>query len=222
MPGQRGNLELAQAVAHEADARRVREFLSARPEQAPENTPEVFLVFCGVVALGKSIAAGSRSQLPLLRGYASDSRWRIREAVAMALQYVGDVDMQLLLREMRKWCRGNWHEKRAAAAGLAEPRLLRAPATAAAVLRILDLITTSMVAAGDRHSEPFKTLRQGMGYCWSVVVAAHPDAGKRYIEKWTKSSDPDVRWILKENLKKNRLVRMDSQWVKSCLARLDR
>ena len=182
----------------------------------------MFLVFCGVVALGKRIAAGDRTQFQLLRGYASDSRWRIREAVAIALQYVGDGDMQLLLREMRKWRQGNWYEKRAAAAGLAEPRLLRTPAAAGAVLRIMDLITSSMVGAGDRSTKAFRTLRQGMGYCWSVAIAAHPGAGKPYMAKWMKSSDPDVRWILKENLKKNRLARMDSHWVKSCLALLDR
>jgi hypothetical protein len=138
----------------------------------------------------------------------------------MALQSVGDADMPLLLREIQEWCRGNWYEKRAAAAGLCEPRLLKAPATAGAVLKILDCITSSMIGANDRNTEPFRTLRQGMGYCWSVAIAADPEAGKPLMERWMKSTDPDVRWILKENLSKNRLMKMDSRWVKSCLARL--
>lgn len=54
------------------------------------------------MALGRLIAAGDRTQLATLRGYASDSRWRIREAVAMALQSVGDADMPLLLREIQE------------------------------------------------------------------------------------------------------------------------
>ncbi len=33
------------------------------------------------------------------------------------------------------------------------------------------------------------------------------------MEKWFKSKDPDIRWIMRENLKKNRLVRLDTEWV---------
>ena len=33
------------------------------------------------------------------------------------------------------------------------------------------------------------------------------------MEKWLVSPDPDIRWIMRENLKKNRLVRMDAAWV---------
>jgi serine protease inhibitor len=33
-------------------------------------------------------------------------------------------------------------------------------------------------------------------------------------EKWLSSDDRDICWIMKENLKKNRLVKMDANWVK--------
>ena len=33
------------------------------------------------------------------------------------------------------------------------------------------------------------------------------------MEKWLASPDPDIRWIMRENLKKNRLVKMDAAWV---------
>lgn len=220
LPGPRGNLELAQAAALEIDPAQVHAFLSIPISQAPENTPQVFLVFCGVLGLGRLIAAGDRAQLKHLRPYASDPRWRIREAVAIALQSVGDSDIQLLLREARRWSSGSWYEKRAAAAGLAEPRLLAAPTTAAALLEMLESITESMARAEDRKSEAFKTLRQGMGYCWSVAVVAHPALGKRLMQKWLKTADSDVRWLMKENLKKNRLMKLDPAWVKSCLAAL--
>jgi len=220
LPGPRGNLELAQAVAREASARQVRTFLSIPTEQAPENTPQVFVVFCGVLSLGRLIAAGEKKHIAQLRRYASDPRWRIREAVAMALQTIGDTDMSLLVRQMNHWCQGNWLEKRAAAAGLCEPRLLKDASVVKAVLNILDLITASMVGAGNRNAEAFRALRQGMGYCWSVAVAADLRVGKPLMERWLKSKDPDVRWLLKENLSKNRLVKADPRWVKSCIARL--
>jgi hypothetical protein len=148
-----------------------------------------------------------------LRDYASDPRWRIREAVATGLQLAGDQDMDLLLREMQKWSKGNWYEKRAAAATLSEPRLLKQPKHAKQVLQILDQITNSMEQADGAKDESFKVLRQGMGYCWSVVVAALPEVGKPMLEKWLKSRDQDVRWMMKENLKKNRLIKMDAGWV---------
>jgi hypothetical protein len=59
--------------------------------------------------------------------------------------------------------------------------------------------------ATDRREEPFRVLRQALGYCWSVAVAALPDEGMRRLERWVGSEDPDVRWIVRENLKKRRL-----------------
>ena len=87
-------------------------------------------------------------------------------------------------------------------------------------LIILDAITSSILVEKERRTDGFLALRKGMGYCWSVAVAANPEAGKPYIEKWLDSSDPDVRWIMKENLKKKRLERMDASWVETCRARL--
>ena len=153
------------------------------------------------------------SPLQTLRPLASDPRWRIREGVAMALQRWGDADMASLLAAMTDWAAGNPLEQRAAAAALCEPRLLRQPEHASAVLHILDGITTSIPQITDRKTDAFKTLRQGLGYCWSVAVAALSDDGKPLMEKWLASPDPDIRWIMRENLKKNRLVRMDAAWV---------
>jgi hypothetical protein len=217
LPGPRGNLELAHAVAEEGSAAQFEKLLSF---PAKENTPEVFLVFCGVVGLGK-LAAGETALFDRLRGYASDTRWRIREAVATGLQLAGDQDMELLLKEMQIWSKGNWSEKRAAAAALAEPRSLKAPGHVKKVLQILDRITASMESADHPKDEAFNVLRQAMGYCWSVAVAALPERGKAMIEKWLNSENKDIRWMMKENLKKNRLVRMDANWVKTCNSRLE-
>jgi hypothetical protein len=53
-----------------------------------------------------------------------------------------------------------------------------------------------------------------LGYCWSVAFVAYPQQGKACFEKWLSYQDKDIRWILKENLKKARLERMDSGWLK--------
>jgi hypothetical protein len=218
LPGPRGNLELAHVVAELGNKKQFRQLLSF---QAEENTPEVFLVFCGVMGLGE-LAAREPKLFEQLRGYASDPRWRIREAVATGLQLVGDQDMDLLLKEMQKWSKGNWYEKRAAAAALAEPRLLKEAKYAKKVLQILDEITSAMENPGEEKDESFKVLRQAMGYCWSVAIAALPEDGKPMLEKWLDREDKDLRWMMKENLKKNRLIKMDGDWVKACQLKLER
>ena len=213
LPGPRGNLELVQAVAEEGDEKLFRRFLAFTPEKAPTNSPYEFLAVCGVVGLGRLVAEGKTKFLETLRAHASDPRWRTREGVAMALQRVGDKDMDSLLDEMERWSKGNPLEKRAAAAALCEPRLLRRETQVRRVLKILDGITASTLKEENRKSEEFQALRKGLAYCWSVAVAALPEKGKKAMEKWFQSRDKDIAWIMKENLKKNRLARMDANWV---------
>ena len=115
----------------------------------------------------------------------------------MGLQRIGDADMPFLLEEMAFWAGGNRLEQRAAVAGLAEPRLLRDPAHAAAVLALFDRITTTVAGAPDRRSDDFRVLRQALGYAWSVAAVALPEAGLQLLEKWGGSDDPDVQWIVR-------------------------
>jgi len=215
LPGPRGNIELAQAVADEGDRQLFMRFIAYTAEKAPVNSPNEFLAFCGVVGLGRLLAEGDYDILNNLRQYASDPRWRTREAVAMALQRFGEVNMEQLITAMQEWCRGAPLEQRAAAAALCEPRLLRQKQDAHQVLDILDQITESIEQMKDRRCEDFTALRKGLGYCWSVAVVALPSEGKALMAKWLKSSDKDIRWIMRKNLKKNRLVRMDADWVKN-------
>jgi hypothetical protein len=221
LPGPRGNLELAQAFAEIGNENLIKKYVSIKPEEAPVNSAKVFLTFCGVVGLGTLINKGKRKYLPQLRGFASDPRWRIREAVAMALQRVGDVDIDFLLREMNEWSKGNLLEKRAAAAALCEPRLLTSEKIAGAVLDILDDITSSIVGFQDKQNEGFEVLKKGLAYCWSVALVACPKKGKELMEKWIASHDKTVSGIMKENLKKNRLLRMDKEWVLNQMKKLN-
>jgi hypothetical protein len=222
LPGPRGNLELAQVVADEGDRQLFERYMRYSAEKAPVNNPYEFLAFCGVLGLGRLLAEGDKSLLDDLRQHASDPRWRIREAVAMALQRLGDVDMGRLIEAMQPWARGTPYEQRAAAAALCEPRLLDKAPFARAVIEILDQITAGIAQVQERRSAAFLTLRKGLGYCWSVAVASLPETGKKCMEKWLVSTDDDIRWIMKENLKKARLARMDADWVMHWRERLER
>ena len=88
-------------------------------------------------------------------------------------------------------------------------REMREPKWAQRIFDILDRTTSSIVEEVNRKADDFKVLRKGLGYGWSVAVAAQPGIGKGVMEKWIGSDDKDVRWIMKQNLKKKRLIRMD-------------
>lgn len=220
LPGRRANIELARAFAAAGDEERIERFLTNIPELAPTNSPREFLAFCGVLGLGQLVAQGQVERLAALRQAAVDPRWRVREAVAMALQRYGQTAPAALLMEMRTWAQGGALERRAAAAALCEPGFLGEDWIVEETLAIVDEITGSLKGEADGKSEQFRILRQALGYCWSVVVAANPERGKARMEQWLADDDEDIRWIMKQNLTKKRLQKMDEAWVAAWEARL--
>jgi hypothetical protein len=138
----------------------------------------------------------------------------------MALQRLGAADMGALLPEMRQEAQGNDYERRAAAAVLCEPALLAREEDVREVLAILDAITAARARTIDSRNDGFRTLRQGLAYCWGVAVAAAPDDGRPAMERWMASHDPDVRWVMRQNLTKKRLALAGSDSVASWRARL--
>jgi hypothetical protein len=227
LPGPRGNIELGLAAARVCDGPQLRRWAGLDADAAPTGGAEEFLAFCGVVGLGRLLAEGDADALEELRTHANDARWRVREAVAMALQRWGEDDFGALTAAMVDWAHGSWLERRAAAAALCEPVLLTDPPRVEAVLAVLEEATDGVTAAGadERRSHEFKALRKGLGYCWSVAVAAAPEVGRPALEALVahaeRSGDRDLRWIARENLRKRRLERLDAPWVAALRARLD-
>lgn len=203
LPGPRGNIELGEAVADEGDAALFDRLIA---------TGDEYLVFCGVLGLGRLLAEGADPVLARrLRAHAPDARWRVREAVAMALQRVGDADPPRLRALVLDWV-GDPDPlvQRAAAAGVCEPRLLGRPQDAALAVEVCARATDALAArpASARRDPAVRTLRQALGYCWSVAVAADPAAGLPRFLALEGSPDRDVAWIARENRRKNRLARL--------------
>lgn len=213
LPGPRSNLELLYAFIEVSDINTVLKFLKKHYPNPPVNIPEEFVQCCAVSALGKFIQAGDDSLIEKLRGYASDNRWRIRESVAMALQHIGKYNLPKLMQIIEEWYLGNNYEQRAVAAGLCEPVILKTDEINNFTLRILKSITTGLETRSEPSNESFKTLVQSLCYCWSVAIAASPDKGKQFFEEMAASENKNIRKIVKENLKKNRLIKMDKAWV---------
>lgn len=215
LPGPRANLELAYAAAEEGSEEQFLRLAALSPEEAPQNTAGEFLAFCGVLGLGYLAARGGGEHFSLLRRRAADPRWRIREAVALGLQQYGRSSMKKLLALMAEWSQGTLLERRAVVATLCEPELLQNPDDAGRIMDILDQITASILDQKDRRAEAFKVLRKALAYGWSVAVAAQPASGKPRMARWVACPDADVRWIMRQNLKKKRLLKMDGAWVQA-------
>jgi hypothetical protein len=226
LPGPRGNIELGLAAAEVRSAAELRRWASLGADVAPTGGAEEFLAFCGVVGLGRLLVEGDPTALSELRAHASDQRWRVREGVAMALQRWGAEDFDALAAAMAEWARGSWLERRAAAAALCEPVLLTDDARVEAVVAVLEEATAGVTEAepAQRRSDDFKAMRKGLGYCWSVAVAAAPAVGRpafeALVERAVAGGDRDLRWIVRENLRKRRLERVDPQWVAALGAQL--
>lgn len=215
LPEPRANLELARAAADEGDGDQFLSWLSLDDAAAPANTPGEFLPLCGALGLGRLLAEGDLATLPHLRAAAHDPRWRLREGVAMGLQRWGAVDRPALISEMERWAAGSRYEQRAVVAALCEPALLHEQSAAEHVLGILNSITTTIPDADDRRMAGFIALRKALGYGWSVAIVAAPELGRPMLESWASSSAPDVQWIVRQNLSKQRLIRLDAGWVET-------
>ncbi len=204
LPGPRGNLELIEAFADVAPAALVR----ALADEGDE-----YLRCCGTAALGRLLleSPGAADVAGLLHARAADPLWRVREAAAMALQRIGDGDPAALRALVAGWVRDP-HPlvRRAAVAGVCEPRLLTDPATATAALDACAVATATLAALPpDARRDPdVRTLRQALGYCWSVAVAGDPAAGLPAFAALHGSADADVAWVVRENEKKARLRRL--------------
>lgn len=204
LPGARANLELVEAVGEEADSELLWR-LSASSDE--------FVALCGTAGLGHLAVSDPVPVMSWLRELASDPRWRVREGVAIALQHLGRHSMPRLLAEMDRWSSDGLYLQRAAAAALCEPGLMTEPEHVTRVLRILDRITKSLAATSTRKGEDFRVLRQALGYCWSVAVAAQPEAGRPLMEKWLRSTDKDVVWVMQSNLGKTRMATLGPSWI---------
>ncbi|MCO7273550.1 HEAT repeat domain-containing protein [Cellulosimicrobium cellulans] len=206
LPGPRANLELVGAFADAAPDDLVR---------ALADDPDEYLRCCGTCGLGRLVvqapADARAAPTDLLRARASDGSWRVREAVAMALQRIGDAEPAALRALVSSWVTDpDPLVRRAAVAGICEPRLLRNPATATAALDACAAATATIGAlpSDARRDGDVRTLRQALGYCWSVAVAGDPAAGVLRFAALRESSDPDVAWVVHENEKKARLRRV--------------
>jgi hypothetical protein len=203
LPGPRGNLTLLDAAA---------DTLTRDAALALAASEDEYLACCGVATLGRLVleAPDDRGLVDLLTRSCADERWRVREACAIAAQRIGDADPARLRELVAAWVDApDPLVVRAGIAAICEPRLLSDPETAAGALMVCRGATEHLLTtpAARRRDPDVRTLRQGLGYCWSVAVAGSPESGlPAFLALDT--GDPDVAWVVRENRKKQRLARL--------------
>jgi hypothetical protein len=221
LPGRRANLELAAAFGEVVERYSKREnkrlwelvakMTDIAADEAPVNAPREFIPFCGAIGVG-AIGAISPSRfgaaLVALKLLANDPRWRLREAVCFGLQRLLSARAQDTLQALDGWVAGGTLlELRAVAAAVAEPGLLQDAEIAMLALQLHRKVLDRVLTTKERKSEDFRTLRKALGYTLSVVVQALPQEGFRCMSQLIQWHDPDLTWIVKQNLKKNRLLK---------------
>jgi hypothetical protein len=223
LPGPRANLELVNdfsdllamvAAEQPENTRGLLKYLTNNAHAAAKtNTPEEFVLLCGVVAYGA--CAGTqpswRSEaFEVLADYADHSSWRVREGCAIGFQRLLTSAPQETIRYLKNMAtRGNYLRQRAAVAAVAEPPLLHTDELIDAALLIQQIVLERMRCAApqDRKREEFRSLRQVLGYTLSVVTAAAPERGFALMRECATWGDADITWVLRENLKKKRLAK---------------
>lgn len=218
LPGPRANLELLYDFSKTATEDEIRECL-ALIKNDTENSPDEFAGMCGIVAYAVHHQADNQSAIGFIAQYVSHKSWRIRESVAIAIQELAEKDITATLKNIVNLKNGNGYEKRSVVAGLCEPKLLKDKAIAVQVINLLDEITATL-AHDKKLTDEEDSLRKALGYGWSVAIVYAPAEGKKVFEKLLQKNGRHIKWIMKENLKKNRLIKTDSEWVKMIESKL--
>jgi hypothetical protein len=196
LPGPRANVSLVMEAAGLADESVIQELVRDGGE---------YSMMCAAAALGRR--ADDPAQQERARALAVDERWRVREGVVIGLQLLGDASPAALHTVVGSWADDpELLVQRAAVAAICEPRLLRLEGAAAFAIEVCRRCTLHLAAVptDSRSHADARTLRQALGYCWSVAVAADPDPGLLAFRRLS-TDDPDIAWIVKENLRKKRL-----------------
>lgn len=111
--------------------------------------------------------------------------------------------------------------RRCVIASICEPKVLSNDKAINLAFEALTSSTEYFNNVEGKLSEQEMVLRKALGYAWSVAIVSDPVNGQRLFSKYLTSKDKHIQWIMKNNLKKNRLVKLDADWVNTVLVRFD-
>lgn len=236
LPGPRGNLTLAYKFAQCFETEHLSQELSdllfkwagISSEEAPANTPEEYLPFCAILALGSHYVFTGEDKksriMNQMREAMNDKRWRTREGAAIGLQLIAEKDIEPVKRYITFWYESsNFLEKRAFLAALAHPPILKEKETTRFCLRVSEAILADLLKVSEEtwRTEEFSILSKGLQYCLSVFAAELPEEGFELLKRYARTNNKQVDKIIRANLGKTRLTKKYPGLVKEVLDELE-
>lgn len=225
LPGPALNLQLVRGLAYElgevaresADAAAqvialLDGWAALTLDDAPVNDPHELLVSAAALTCGQlAVVRPERwdAMLAKLHTLATDPRWRTRDQVAAAFQLMLAADWSRAHTTLMDWvvCDDEPLLMRAAVAAVAEPTLLTDDERKEGALGVQALAITQYMNLPDdvRQGVEARALRQALGDTLSVATAAYPEEGFALMQRIAALPDPDIVWIVRENMKHKRL-----------------
>lgn len=220
--GTRASLELAQNLSNRlaqcapdfpAEIRSLLDYLLRDGQQVVSTTAGEFILMCGVLSLGTCAAVmpeWREEAFTRLAHHAQNSARRVRDGVALALQKMLSADPAVTLERLINLLKeGDCLQMRACVATISETTLLTSPPMimSALVMQRISLEYLHALPMTERKRADVRVLRQALGYTLSVVTVASPDDGFALMYEMATWNDPDINWVLRENLKKRRLAK---------------
>jgi hypothetical protein len=222
LPGTRANIELAHdfsdlltlcAPGRPEEVRSLLNHLLRDEHKVTSNTPGEFVFFCGVLAFGScacAITTWRADVFSRLARYAQSPAYRVREATDLAWQkLLATIPGEALNALMDLLDQGDCLQLRTCLAALSESTLLHNTdfIEAALVVQRVAIEYLHSLPVTERRRNDARALRKALGYTLSVVTAARPDDGFALMCEIATWNDPDINWVLRENLKKRRLAK---------------
>lgn len=216
LPGTRMNVPVAVAFANEcathgkAGQRLARTMATLDADEAPGATQLEFLPVCGVLALGVCAAAEPtlrKDALAILHDAAEDPRFRVREAVILALARLGEKMGDALVHEVATWTNG-YFQAAAALSGMASAPWISA-------IDDVEAVTARLGEAFELARDAPRSAARWPGRKQLVeVLAAAPAAlAARFgvpifdqLVAWSNVELPELREAIAANLKKGPLA----------------
>jgi hypothetical protein len=206
LPGTRANDELADAFAHACRAR-------GRPadavalamarltaDEAPGATALEFLPVCGVTAVGARAAFDETVRTQLLaelHEHADDLRFRVRDAVVLALAQVGAACGAPLVDDVRPWMDGYFHAAAVLKAIVQQGWLTRLHAHEAVVARFDDAFTLARDAPRAAARYPGrKALVDALATSPAIAAARFGVPIFDMLTRWAATPDPELRAVV--------------------------
>lgn len=206
LPGKHANLKVAWAFANECAARGARadalvtRLATLSADEAPGATDYEFLPICGVLAAGERAVTDAKARarfLKVLHGAADDLRFRVREAVPLALARIGEVFGDGLLAECARWTDGYFH----AAALLLSFRegewLGSAHDTDALLARVDEAFQLARDASRAAARYPgYKALLDALYVAPALVALRVGPRAFSVFHPWVKTNEPSLREVV--------------------------